>query len=123
MRNLTCIVCPMGCSLNVTEGADLIITGNRCPRGAAYAQEEIRAPMRVVTATCCLESGGLANMPGCIPRRVPVKTADPCPKEKIPALLEDIYKAKVSLPVKTGDIVIANWNGEGINIIATRTIT
>jgi len=134
MRNLTCIVCPMGCSLNVAQAADtpdLIITGNRCPRGAAYAQEEIRAPKRVVTATCCIESGVGAKMPANmpakmsanIPRRVPVKTADPCPKEKIPALLEDIYKTKVSLPVRAGDTVIADWNGEGINIVATRTIT
>jgi CxxC motif-containing protein len=57
-----------------------------------------------------------------MPGRVPVKTACPCPKEKIPALLEDIYKTKVSLPVRAGDIVIADWKGEGNNIIATRTI-
>ena len=122
MRNLTCIVCPIGCSLNVEENAanmqDLIITGNRCPRGAVYAREEIRAPKRTVTATCCIENGGTAG----VPRRVPVKTAEPCPREKIPALLEDIYKTRISLPVKAGDIVIADWKGEGIKIVTTRTV-
>ena len=55
MRSLTCIVCPIGCQLTVEIGpagpddsyGDLSITGNRCPRGAVYAQEEIRAPKRV----------------------------------------------------------------------------
>jgi CxxC motif-containing protein len=128
MRNLTCIVCPMGCSLTVEEGAvgtdglpSLSVTGNRCKRGAAYAQEEIRAPRRVVTATCgvraCGTDGGLYA-----PRRVPVKTIAACPREKIPALLADIYQTQVSLPVKAGDTVIANWKGEGINVVAVRTL-
>jgi len=93
----------------------MIVSGNRCPRGAIYAQEEILAPKRVVTATCCIKN---EDFPG----RVPVKTDSPCPREKIPALLEDIYKTKISLPVKTGDTIIANWKGEGISIVATRSI-
>jgi len=122
MRSLTCIVCPMGCSLEIddSKGLDsLSVTGNKCNRGADYALEEIRAPKRVVTATCAINGQvkGLASV-----RRVPVKTAVPCPKEKIPALLEDVYKAKISLPVKVNDIVIADWNGSKIDIIATRTL-
>ena len=130
MRNLTCIVCPMGCSLAVEEGAAgtdgfpaLTITGNRCPRGAVYAQEEIRAPRRVVTATCAI--AGEIGVPArglYAARRVPVKTVSPCPREKISALLADIYKTKVSLPVKAGDTVIAGWGDEGINVIAVRTV-
>ncbi|MDR1837175.1 MAG: DUF1667 domain-containing protein [Treponema sp.] len=120
MRSLTCIVCPIGCSLNVEEDSkkpdSLSVTGNRCPCGEVYAREEIRAPKRVVTATCRIE--GEADSV----RRVPVKTASPCPREKIPALLDDIYKASVSLPVKAGDVVIAGWNGGEINVVATRTI-
>ena len=118
MRNLTCIVCPIGCSLTVNEdsGGNLSVTGNRCLRGELYAKEEIRAPKRTVTATCQIdkEAG--------IVKRIPVKTASPCPREKIPALLDDIYKLKVALPVKTGDILINDWKGEGINVVATRTI-
>jgi CxxC motif-containing protein len=119
MRNLTCIVCPIGCSLDVEEDAkgpdNLSITGNRCQRGEIYAREEIRAPKRVVTATCSIE-GEAGSV-----RRVPVKTASPCPREKISALLDDIYKSKVTLPVKAGDVVIAGWNGGEIDVVATRT--
>jgi len=119
MRNLTCIVCPIGCSLDVEEDPaaldSLSVTGNRCPRGEIYAREEIRAPKRVVTATCRIE-GEAGSV-----KRVPVKTVSPCPREKISALLQDIYKTKISLPVKAGDVVIAGWKGEGIDVVATRT--
>jgi len=121
MLDMTCIVCPIGCALNVNDskGSDnLSVTGNKCPRGEVYAQEEIRAPKRVVTATVQIESLCVEQSV----RRVPVKTKAPCPKEKIPALLQDIYKTSVKLPVKAGDILISNWNNEGIDIIATRTI-
>jgi len=126
MRNLTCIVCPMGCSLDVEEDANspdnLSVTGNRCPRGAVYAREEIRAPKRVVTATCRIE-GEVGIKDTSAARRVPVKTASPCPREKIPALLNDIYKTTISLPVKAGDVIIAHWNGGDIDVVATRTFS
>jgi CxxC motif-containing protein len=113
----------MGCSLEVDEsgGLDaLSVTGNKCQRGAEYAAEEIRAPKRVVTATCAINGQvcGAVSV-----RRVPVKTAAPCPKGKISALLDDIYKVKITLPVKAGDVVIADWNGSRIDIVAARTLS
>jgi len=120
MRNMTCIVCPIGCSLDIDDSdssdnlieTNINVTGNKCERGIVYAAEEIRAPKRVVTAT--------VSSPV---MRIPVKTSSPCLREKIPALLQDIYKIKINLPVKAGDVVIENWNGEGIDVIATRTVS
>ena len=129
MRNITCIVCPIGCLLEIDDSGgmeNLSVTGNHCPRGEAYALEEIRSPKRIVTATCKIE-----NTPtGSSVLRLPVKTSSPCPCSLIPALLNDIYKVKVSLPVKLGDVVIADWkqpldddcHSEGIDVIATRSI-
>jgi CxxC motif-containing protein len=121
MKELTCIVCPIGCPLTVEEeqvGTDglpeLKVSGNTCPRGEVYAREEIRAPKRIVTATCAIDDEY-------VPRRVPVKTAVPCPREKIAALLEDIYKIKVKLPVAAGDTIITDWQNSGINVIAVRS--
>jgi CxxC motif-containing protein len=117
MNDLTCIVCPIGCSLNVKEeSGELSITGNKCRRGEVYAKEEIRAPKRTVTATCKIDGEA-----GTV-RRVPVKTSSPCPREMIPALLDDIYKVKITLPIKVGDVVIPNWKNEGIDIVSTRTL-
>jgi len=152
MRELTCIVCPIGCSLSVEEGPAagkglpaFTVTGNRCPRGAAYAQEEIRAPKRVITATCGItfplepaaeramasvdsENRGfpagnaVPHRSLTAPRRLPVKTSAPCPKEKIDELLGDIYRLKVCLPVKAGHKLITDWKGSGIDVIAVRTL-
>ena len=122
MKSLTCIVCPMGCSLNVNVSDELTVTGNKCPRGLTYAQEEIRAPKRTVTATMMLnEPKGEAGFTFSI-RRIPVKTSSPCLREKIPELLKDIYKRKVNLPVKAGDVIISNWNNEGLDVVVTRTL-
>jgi CxxC motif-containing protein len=121
MRKLTCIICPIGCYINVEEDSlspgNLYVTGNRCPRGKVYALEEIREPKRIVSATCKINGDHGAVS------RVPVKTASPCPREKIPSLLEDIYKVKITLPVKTGDVIIAGWHGEGIDVVAARTVS
>ncbi len=147
MRELTCIVCPIGCRLSVEDAADgeLQVTGNRCPRGAAYAVEEIRSPKRVVTATCRLgaaascgdgsadegaaEAAGAAALSArlhrhglCEPRRLPVKSSAPCPKDRIGELLADIYAAEVAPPVKSGDVVIPNWKGTGIDVVAVRAL-
>jgi len=134
MRNLTCIVCPVGCSLEIDDSKglqNLSVTGNKCPRGKDYAIEEIRAPKRTVTATAKIIAAPIVehtaaeksgNSAALSIHRVPVKTTSPCLREKIPALLEDIYNVKVTLPVKMGDVLISNWNGEKFDVIATRTI-
>lgn len=123
MKNLTCIVCPIGCFLEIDENSsleNLSVTGNKCRRGADYAQEEIRSPKRVVTATVSITEDPTVTEEVSV-RRVPVKTSAPCPRGKILALLDDIYKLKVSLPVKCGDVIIENWNSEGIDVIAARS--
>jgi CxxC motif-containing protein len=108
----------------------LTVSGNRCNRGAVYAQEEIRAPKRTVTATCAIAEESLKAGTGegpkrrseYDPRRVPVKTTSPCPKERIEQLLKDLYHIRISLPVKAGDTIIADWQNTGINVVALRTM-
>lgn len=153
---MTCIVCPIGCSLVVEaeEKEEPRVTGNRCPRGAAYAVEELRAPKRMVTATCRLlpadpscddaataaEAREPTTMEGrdarerarilfalppdglCEPRRLPVKTSVPCPKERIEELLSDIYGVSARIPVRRGDVLIADWKGTGIDVLSARTV-
>ena len=76
-RELTCIGCPLGCSITVTmNGTDVVsVTGNTCPRGDAYARKEVTNPTRIVTSTVRVE-GGISPM-------VNVKTASDIPKSKI----------------------------------------
>jgi CxxC motif-containing protein len=114
MKDMICIVCPRGCRLSVGEAPLHPVEGNACPRGAAYALEEIREPRRTVTATCPSLSDS--------PRRIPVKTTGGILRERIPALMEILVRTRVSLPVRSGDILIENWEGTGVSVVATRTL-
>ena len=109
-RKLTCIVCPLGCQITVRhEGGKILdITGNTCPRGKAYAEDEIISPKRTVTSTVRCEGGG----------PVSVKTETPIPKEKMAECMELINKAVAKPPVSIGDVIIEDVFGS--RIVATQ---
>ena len=56
-KELTCICCPVGCALTViiADDSSVTVTGNRCPRGAAYGEKEVTHPTRIVTSTVRVE--------------------------------------------------------------------
>ena len=110
-KELTCIVCPMGCRLQVElDGATVLsVTGNTCPRGKQYAIDECTHPMRTVTTTARTASGGV----------IPVKTDRTIPKEKMFECMTEINRIVVSLPAHVGDVVIANVLGTDANVIVT----
>ena len=57
----------MGCRLTVTESqANLIVSGGKCLKGEAYAQNEINNPLRMVCTTAKI-TGGIHGV-------IPVKT-------------------------------------------------
>mgnify|MGYP003516889311 FL=1 len=40
---LTCINCPLGCTINILkEGDRILVEGNSCPRGEKYARDELQ---------------------------------------------------------------------------------
>jgi CxxC motif-containing protein len=116
-NELICISCPIGCHLTLTETSDnkLQIKGNKCARGIEYAQAEYYSPKRIVTATCHIQSE--------LTSRLPLKTDQAFPREKINALLTDIYKLKLKAPIKLGDVIIENIEKTGINLVATLSVT
>ena len=109
-RELTCIVCPRGCNLTVKfEGKNVLsVEGNICPRGKKYAEDEVICPRRTVTSTVKTSDGGV----------VAVKTETTIPKEEMTLCMEKINLAVATLPVRIGDVIIANICGT--NIIATQ---
>ena len=110
-RELTCIVCPIGCQLSVTleNGIVTEVVGNTCPRGKQYAIDECTHPVRTITTTAPTNDGGV----------IPVKTSQPIPKELMFECMKEINGAVVTLPAKIGDIVIENLLGTGANVIVT----
>ena len=111
-REMTCIVCPKGCQLEVSfgdTGEIREITGFTCPRGKQYAIDECMHPVRTVTSTARTENGAV----------VPVKTAAPIPKELVFECMKEINAAVVRLPARIGDVLISNLLDTGVDVIVT----
>ena len=126
-RTLTCIICPNGCELELTyhidengelvekdSGAAIAVTGNKCPKGIAYAEQEIRNPMRNIASSINLIGGTIPL--------VSVRLTGPIPKAKIMDVMNVIRSASVNAPVKIGDVIIADVLGLGVDVIATRNV-
>ena len=112
-RELTCIICPKGCSLKAElgDGGEVLsVSGNTCKRGAEYAVAECTNPMRTVTSTMRCSDGSV----------VPVKTSVPIPKSDIYECMKLINKGVAKLPVHIGDIVIPDVFGSNIVITANK---
>ncbi len=109
IRELTCIVCPRGCQLMVElDGTKVLsVSGNVCPRGKVYAENECTNPQRTVTTTIKCSDGSV----------IPVKTDRTIPKSEVKNCVEVINSTVVQLPVNIGDVLIKDVFGS--NVIAT----
>ena len=112
MRELTCIVCPRGCHLTVTE--DLKVTGAACPRGERYAVAEMTDPRRTVTTSVYIEKGDVAMLS--------VKTSEAVPKACIEKVLEEAGALRLKAPVQVGQVLIRKVDGTQANLVATRRV-
>lgn len=112
-RELTCVACPLGCTITVElNGNEVIsVTGNTCKRGEAYAKTEITNPTRSLTSTVKV-NGGILPV-------VPVKSNKPVPKDKMFECMKVINSASVDAPVKIGQVIIENILDTGADIVAT----
>ena len=109
-RTVTCIECPIGCSVTVSLEGDKIISieGNTCPRGKLYAENEMVCPRRVITTTVKTTDG----------RMMAVKTERPIKKSEMFEIMEKIRKIE-SKPKKIGEVVMGNIS-EDINLISAQ---
>jgi CxxC motif-containing protein len=115
-RELTCIVCPVGCGLTVTQddAGELHFDGFECRRGPVYAEQEVNDPRRIVTTTVSVRGGRLP--------RVPVKTARPVPRASLTEAVAELKRVRLTAPVQRGDVVAEDVAGTGIAAVATRTV-
>jgi CxxC motif-containing protein len=112
-----CIGCPLGCRLEVEEGADheiVEVRGFSCKKGERFARQEHVDPRRTVTTTVGVLDGALA--------RLPVRTVEPVPKDLVTSLCEELRGVTVEAPVRMGDVVLTDALGTGIDVVATRDL-
>ncbi|MCI5519271.1 MAG: DUF1667 domain-containing protein [Treponema sp.] len=119
--SLTCIICPMGCSMEVEVETNasgqkkvLSVKDNGCKRGEQYAAKELQNPTRTLTTTIKVEGGELPL--------VPVKTAGEVPKASLLQCMEVVRRASCKAPVKRGDVLIYDLLGTGVNVVACADI-
>lgn len=115
MSSFVCIVCPKGCTLNVTdEGGKISVSGNSCKRGEAFAVSEMTDPKRTICSTVrtVFEDAPV----------LPVRVSSDIPKDKIFDVMSEINKVVVKARIGRGEAVIKNVLGLNVDVIATSNI-
>ncbi len=107
---LTCIECPVGCTVHIEmeKGKVLSVTGNACPRGKAYAENEVVCPKRMLTTTVRMANG----------KMLPVRTSAPVKKAEQFEIMQKVNAVHPDGDIQVGDILVENI-ADGVHLIAT----
>lgn len=112
-RNITCIICPRGCTMTVKEeNGKLTVTGHTCPKGEKYAINECTNPVRTVTS--------IVRVSNRKDTMVSVKTAAPVPKDNMMDVMALLRSTTVCAPVAIGDVILEDVFGTAV--VATKAI-
>lgn len=117
-KELTCVVCPVGCKITVElDDNDKItkVEGNTCLRGKKYAESEVTAPVRTLTSTVVIHTKNGSRM-------LPVRTDRPIPRQSLFEAMKLVRAFEVTAPVATGDVLIENFIEEGTSLIACKDV-
>lgn len=108
---LTCIICPNGCELTVTEGENPTVEGNLCPKGVRFALDELTAPVRSFTGTVAT---AFKDVPV-----VSVKTDRDIPLQMMIPVARAVAALKLDRRLEVGETAFENIAGSGANLIIT----
>ena len=118
-RQMTCILCPNGCEIDVAYRGEpsaetLEVEGNLCPKGETYALEELLHPKRTLTTSTLVRHG--------VQPQTSVKTRAPIPREAVARAREALRSVVVDAPVAIGDTVAHDVAGTGVDVVVTRAV-
>ncbi len=115
-NKIICVSCPMGCRMTIQskDGKIISVTGNTCPKGIKYAEEEFVNPLRILPTTVKVIGGELPL--------VSVKTEKAIPKKLLLEAMVEIAEIEVNAPVKIGQVIKSDLLGTGVSLVATRNI-
>ena len=112
---LTCILCPVGCELEVEGGEGrLVVRGHQCEKGIGFAEGEVLHPLRNLATSVPL-AGTEATM-------VSVRLSAPIPRDLIFSVLAEIARIRPALPVRRGQVLLRDVLGTGVDVLATRSL-
>lgn len=96
------------------KGDEVIVSGNECKRGEAYATTELTCPTRTLTSSIFIDDGDCPLLS--------VKTKEAIPKEKLLEALELLRNVRAKAPVNIGDVIIPNIVDTNVDLVATRRV-
>jgi CxxC motif-containing protein len=118
-RELTCVVCPNGCTIVVDVDNDETpvvtrVQGNVCAKGETWARQEVENPMRTIASSVPVRDGDfpLAS----------VRTNRPVPLARIREVMKEIRSVSLEAPVEIGTVVLASPAGCDTEVVATRRV-
>lgn len=118
-RLCKCIMCPVGCEIEITLDNDnnvIEVKGGLCERGREFVRITGGERMQVVTTVVKL-SKPIGEV-----RVVPVKTLNPVPVSFMKTVVSYLKNLTVDPPVKAGDVIIEEIDGKHIVVVSTRSI-
>lgn len=114
VKEMICISCPMGCTLQVyEESGKIMVTGNTCKRGQAYGVSEYTNPVRMVTSMMRVEGQR---------RPLPVRLSQPVPKGAIAGVLKAIAGVCAPRSARQYDVLIQDVCHTGADVIASADV-
>ena len=119
-KNLTCIICPMGCQLEAAvkkvdpDDVQITVTGNACKRGEEYAKKELTLPMRTLTCTVCVKNGKRPL--------VSAKTKGEIPKDLLLDAMQYVRRLVINAPVTAGQVIDFDFLQTGVPLVAVEDI-
>lgn len=112
MKEMVCITCPNSCHMTAEfRDGQWVVTGNRCPRGRKFAEDEMTCPKRTFSTTV---KTVWKEMPV-----IPVRVSEEVPKEKISDIMEVINHTTVRACIGRDEALIPDVLGLGADVIVT----
>lgn len=104
---LVCLCCPRGCELFL-DGKGTV-RGGQCPKGTDFFRQEQLERRRYLTLVVTVEG-----------KRVPLRTAGPIPRPSFDQVRDQVRMNadRFSLPIRAGQVLLANPAGCGSDIVA-----
>lgn len=100
-KTMTCIACPRGCLLDITQdNEDITVVGNQCNRGVDYALQELKESLRMLTTTVKTAFPGNP--------RLPVRLSEEVPLRLFPEYMKLINSFLLDQNCIPGDILMKN---------------
>ena len=111
-KEIICTECANRCRLLVEQqGDEIIVSGNRCPRGLKSGREEFlgeRVTVHGVVRSLVAQGG-----------KVPVQTSRPVPKGMVYKVTLAMKRIKLEKDVCVGEVVAENISSTGADLIVS----